>query len=666
MRFGAAQEVKRVMTAAKDQLLELYESMQRLRKFEEEVSLQFAGGNIPGFVHLYIGQEAVAVGVCASLRPDDYISSTHRGHGHLIAKGGDLNKMMAELYGKETGYCHGRGGSMHIVDVGLGILGANGIVGAGTQIAAGAGMSIKVRKTDQVVACFFGDDATSEGMFHESINLAAVWDLPVIFVCENNLYGQFTPYAKHSKVPDIAEKGKAYGVPGVVVDGNDVMAVMAATKKAAEWARAGKGPTLIECKTYRWHGHYEGDVYPYRNQEEIDEWKKKCPIVNFRAKLIAEGIASATQLDAIDQKVDEAVKDAIKFAEQSPSPDPLRVAQNVLHTESFPETSPCADGEETTLAMAIQQTLRDEMARDPSVVVLGEDVTIGVFGVTMGLVSEFGVERVLDTPISENIIAGASVGAAMTGLRPVAEIEFSDFLTCCMDPIINQAAKLRFMTGGQVKVPLVIRTNSGGGFSAAAQHSQSLEAIFMHVPGLIVAVPSTPKDAKGLLTTAIRSDNPVLFFENKSLYFTFGAVPAGEYLIPFGKADIKRRGKDVTVVALSAMVQKALAIAEKLQQEGISVEVIDPRTIAPLDKETILTSVKKTGRLVIAEEGCLTGGFGAEVAATVGKEAFDFLDAPIERVAALDTPVPFAPLLEQAVIPNEERIEKAIRTVLGE
>ena len=306
------------------------------------------------------------------------------------------------------------------------------------------------------------------------------------------------------------------------------------------------------------------------------------------------------------------------------------------------------------------------MRRDPSVIVLGEDVTVGVFGVTSGLVSEFGEERVLDTPISENVIAGAAVGAAMTGLRPVAEIEFSDFLTCCMDPIMNQAAKLRFMTGGQVKVPLVIRTNSGGGFSAAAQHSQSLEALLMHVPGLVIAVPSSPRDAKGLLTTAIRSDNPVLFFESKSLYFSSGNVPKGEYVIPFGKADIKRAGKDVTVVAVGAMVNKALTVADKLQGDGISIEVIDPRTLVPLDKETIINSVKKTGRLVTIEEGCLTGGFGAEVAALVGKEAFDYLDAPIERVAALDTPVPFAPILEQTVIPNEDRIEKAIRTVIGE
>jgi 2-oxoisovalerate dehydrogenase E1 component len=655
------------MTLPKEQLKKMYEDMQRLRKFEEEVSEQFAGGSIPGFVHLYIGQEAVAVGACAALNPDDYITSTHRGHGHLIAKGGNLDKMMAELYGKETGYCHGRGGSMHIVDVGLGILGANGIVGAGTQIAAGAGLTARVKKSGQVVVCFIGDDATTEGMFHESANLAAVWDLPVVFVCENNLYGQFTPYSKHSRVPDVADKAKAYGMPGVIVDGNDVVAVKEVVGEAVERARSGQGPSLIECKTYRWHGHYEGDVYAYRDDEEIEEWKKKCPISNLRAKLIAEGIADEAELDEIDNSVDDAVKAAVEFAEESPDPDPATIRDNLYSEETGDDIAPSAgEVDENPLALTIQQTLAEEMRRDPSVVVLGEDVATGIFGVTAGLVEEFGEERVLDTPISENIIAGAAVGAAMTGLRPIAEIEFSDFLTCCMDPIINQAAKMRYMTGGQVKMPLVIRTNMGAGFSAAAQHSQCLEAMLMHVPGLIIAIPSTPADAKGLLTTAIRSDNPVLFFESKSMYFNSGEVVRGECTIPFGKADIKRAGKDVTVVAVAAMVIKALDVARILEKDGISVEVVDPRTIAPLDKKTILESVKKTGRLVIAEEGCVTGGFGSEVAAIAAKEAFDYLDAPIERVGAPDTPVPFAPELEQTYIPGEEEIEQAIRAVIGE
>ena len=297
--------------------------------------------------------------------------------------------------------------------------------------------------------------------------------------------------------------------------------------------------------------------------------------------------------------------------------------------------------------------------------ILGEDVAIGVFGVTAGLLAKFGENRVLDTPISENVIAGAAVGAAMTGLRPVAEIEFGDFLTCCMDPIINQMAKLRFMTGGQVRLPLVIRTNTGSGFSAGAQHSQSLEALLMHIPGLTIAVPSTPRDAKGLLRTAIRSDNPVLFFEHKGIYFNSGAVPRGEYTVPFGSADIKRPGTDVTVVAIAAMVNKALGVAERLAEEGISVEVIDPRTLVPLDAQSIVESVEKTGRLVIAEEGCLTGGFGAEVAAIAAKEAFDHLDAPIERVAAPDAPVPSHPSSRRPSFPAKTGSRQAIRAVVG-
>jgi 2-oxoisovalerate dehydrogenase E1 component len=555
---------------------------------------------------------------------------------------------------------------MHIVDVGLGILGANGIVGAGTQIAAGAGLSSKVRDSGQVVVCFFGDDASTEGMFHESMNLAALWDLPVIFMCENNLYGQFTRYEKHTRVPDVAEKARAYGVPSVIVDGNDVLAVRAATDEAAKRARAGGGPTLIECKTYRWHGHMEGDVYGYRTEAEIEEWKEKCPIGGFRSRLIAEGVASQEEFDGIDERIDAAVSAAIEFAEGSSDPDPTTATENVYSVESPPVAIPeSGEIDQLPMATAIQQTLQEEMERDESIVILGEDVAVGVFGVTAGLIAKFGENRVLDTPISENVIAGAAVGAAMTGLRPVAEIEFGDFLTCCMDPIINQMAKLRFMTGGQVRLPLVIRTNTGSGFSAGAQHSQSLEALLMHIPGLTIAVPSNPRDAKGLLRTAIRSDNPVLFFEHKGIYFNPGAVPKGEYTIPFGTADIKRAGADVTVVAIAAMVNKVVTVAERLGEAGISVEVIDPRTLVPLDAETIVESVEKTGRLVVAEEGCLTGGFGAEVAAIVAKEAFDYLDAPIERVAARDTPVPFAPQLEKTVIPGEDRIQAAIRTAVG-
>lgn len=313
---------------------------------------------------------------------------------------------------------------------------------------------------------------------------------------------------------------------------------------------------------------------------------------------------------------------------------------------------------------AINAALREEMKRDPKVFILGEDVGIfgGCFGVTKGLFEEFGPERVLDTPISETAIIGAAVGAAAAGLRPVPEIMFMDFMAVCLDEVLNQAAKMRYMFGGHAKVPMTLRTPCGGGLSAAAQHSQCLEAWFTHMPGVKVVMPSTPADAKGLLKSSIRDDNPVIFIEHKALYATSGPVPEGEYVIPLGKADIKREGKDVTVVATSMMVHKALAAAETLAAEGIELELIDPRTLSPLDKDTILKSVEKTGKLVVVHEAVKFGGFGGEIAAIVAEEAFDLLDAPIKRVAAPFAPIPFAPNLESAYIPSEESIIQAVKS----
>jgi acetoin:2,6-dichlorophenolindophenol oxidoreductase subunit beta len=317
-----------------------------------------------------------------------------------------------------------------------------------------------------------------------------------------------------------------------------------------------------------------------------------------------------------------------------------------------------------TYQQAISDTLRQEMERDSSVFVIGEDVRISPFGQTAGLAAQFGPERVRNTCIAENAIAGLAIGAAMTGMRPVAEIMFADFMYLAMDQIATQAASWRYMTGGQVKLPLVIRTAAGGGWAMGYNHSQCTEASFMHAPGLRIAIPSTPRDAAGLLRTAIREDNPVLFFEHKGLLASTGEVPDEEFSIPFGQADIKRAGKDVTIVATLMMVQKALAAAEKLSQEGIEVEVIDPRTLKPLDKDTILASVKKTGRLVTVEESRIHNGVGAEIAAMVVSEGFDLLDAPVQRVAAPDVPIPCSPALEQVYLPNEETIIAAVKKVL--
>lgn len=643
-----------------------YRKMLEIRLFEERIARLYAEGQIPGFVHLCTGQEATAVGACLALEENDYIVSNHRGHGHHIARGARPDRMMAELMGRETGYCRGRGGCLHLTAADVGSLGANGIVAAGTVIANGAALSAVLRGTNQVVLCFFGEGATNQGMFHEAVNLAAVWHLPVVFLCENNLYAEATPISQSMLVERVAVRAAAYGIPGVTVDGNDVKEVYRATAEAVARARAGEGPTLVECLTYRWRGHYEGDPETYRSREEVLEWQRRCPIERLRRELLAEGILSEEEDLALRQEIESALDRAVEFALKSPLPEPAELTADVFApTPRSDESGPKGAARPLTGLAAIQEALREEMLRDPGVFLLGEDLKQAVFGVTSDLFAEFGPVRVRNTPVSESAIIGCAIGAAMTGLRPVAEIMFQDFLFACMDAIANQAAKLRYMTGGSFRLPLVIRSPGGSGFAAGAQHSQFLAATFLNIPGLKVVCPSTPADMKGLLKAAIRDDNPVLFLEHKALYYEGGDVPEGDFVIPLGVAEVKRPGRDVTVVAVSAMVPKVLALAEELAAEGIEVEVVDPRTLVPLDRETICASVRKTRRLVVVEEGPLTGGVGAEIVALVTAEVFDYLDAPPVRVAGPDVPVPFSPVLEDLVAPDAERIRAAVLTVLG-
>jgi 2-oxoisovalerate dehydrogenase E1 component len=576
--------------------------------------------------------------------------------------------MMAELFGKQTGLCKGKGGSMHVTDAAVGALGANGIVGAPYLIAAGAALSAWQRASGQVTVAFSGDGATNQGMFHEALNLAAVFKLPVVFVVENNLYGEFTPVSKHASVERLAERATAYSIPGVTVDGNDAWTVYAATRKAVARARRGDGPTLLECLTYRWRGHMEGEAVDYRAPAEVEAWKQKCPIQRLERELLKRGALTADAAAEIARQAEAAVAEALAFALRSPDPPAGALTEDVYAPEPavlYQPTPPRSATREITYSAALFEALAEEMARDERVFLLGEDVsTGGYFAVTAGIAEEFGPHRVLDTPISEYAIVGAAVGAAMTGRRPVAEILFSDFLTACMDPIVNQAAKLRYMSGGQYALPLVVRTPGGGGIGMAAQHSQSLEAWLTGIPGLIIIAPGTPYDAKGLLKAAIRSNNPVLFFENKLLYTAIGPVPEEDYIVPIGVAEVKRPGDDVTLVAIGAMVGPALEAADALTGEGISVEVVDPRTLVPCDWATIVRSVVKTGRLVVAEPGPLTHGFGAEVVTRVTEAALGALVAPPRRVAGTDVPIPYNRALENAALPDVEDVVGAVRAVL--
>lgn len=645
--------------------LEMLRRMHLIRAFEHRLSEGFARGEIPTeAIHLSIGQEAVAVGVCFALRADDYIATTHRGHGHMLAKGADLDGMMAELLGKAAGLCGGKGGSMHVTDAGVGAIGANGIVGASPLIAAGAAHSAQQRRSGQVAVAFMGDGATNQGMFHEALNFAAVLSLPAIFVVENNLYGEFTPLAGHLKVDRIADRAAAYGMPGITVDGNDAWEVHRETTRAVERARRGEGPTLLECLTYRWHGHMEGESASYRSAEELARWKEKCPIKQLGSELVAGGTLDAAEAATLDSGARAAVQAAFERASAGPAPAAATLQTDVYAPDAayLYRPGPVVSGSrEITCSQALFEALAEEMERDERVYLMGEDVTTGgYFAVTVGLAEKFGTDRIVDTPISEYAIVGSAVGAAMTGRRPVAEILFSDFLTTCMDPLVNQAAKLRYMSGGQYSIPLVVRTPGGAGLGMAAQHSQSLEALLTGVPGLIILAPATPHDAKGLLKAAIRSNNPVLFFENKLLYAATGVVPEQDYVVPIGVADVKRTGADVTVVSIGAVLGKVLEAATELAAEGIEVEVVDLRTLVPLDVETIVRSVVKTRRLVTVEDAPLTHGFGAEVVARVVEVAHGAMVAPPRRVAARDLPIPYNTELENAALPDTDRIRQAV------
>jgi 2-oxoisovalerate dehydrogenase E1 component len=658
-----------------DLLLDLFRRMQVIRQCEEQLARSHQRGLIHGACHTYVGQEAIAVGVCAHLRQEDVVFSTHRGHGHALAKGLHPRELMAELYGRQTGCSRGRGGSMHLFAPEIGMMGTSGIVGPCILQAAGAGYSFQLLKSDRVAVAFFGDGAVNNGAFHEGLNLAGIWKLPVLFVCENNQFATEVPFRYAAGNPGVAQRGAIYGMPGIEVDGNDIQAVHAIAGEAVRRARAGLGPTLIECKTYRTRAHAEGmGDFGYRTREEVEEWKTRCPIATLRKRL---GTASANNgqpdPDAVSTEVANLISEAHQFAESSPWPDPATATSHVYdecgtQERKNAEATPRSTAREITYMKATHEALAQEMAKNPAIFVMGEGIGKrgGNFKTTEGLFDLYGPERLRDTPISERGFVGLACGAAMTGTRPVVDFMFADFILDSVGETLNQIAKMQYMSSGRIRMPLLLRGCIGIGHSAATHHSGNYYPMYAHFPGLRVVVPSTPYDAKGLLIRSLRCFDPVLFLEPRECLSTKGPVPEEDYEIEFGKAAIVREGKDITVVALANMVRKSLEVCNRLQQDSVSVELIDPRTVSPLDSETILQSVHKTGRLLIVDEAFAPFGFGGEIAARVIEAGFDDLDAPIRRLHGAFSPTPYSPPLEKAVVPQTEDIERAIRDLLKE
>ena len=618
-------------------------------------------------------------------------------HGQLIeaALEEHVYRTIAELFGKVEGYCRGRGGGMHIGDFSTGHLGANAIVGGSVPIATGAAMAIRYESADRVVCCMAGDGAYANGVVLESLNWAAQhqWKnhlagtraagLPIIYLIQNNHYGMTHRTDEEVMgIRHLARRAAGFAENNMhaeVVNGMDVLAVRDAVRRAAAICRSGDGPVLLEVSTYRYYGHSLSDPRnEYRTRDEEAAWRAVDPIERLKRQLVAAGAADEAQIATVERRSRERNERAAVRASKATDPDVAdllaylytdRTSDDVpgpavaVVTHADPPVAARDAAGAISYRDALREALVEEMARDDRVIVYGEDIADygGAFKLTKGLMEAFGRERVFNTPISEAAICGTAVGAAIVGLRPVVELMYMDFALMASDQIANQAGKWHFMSGAQVEVPLVIRASVGAGKGYGGQHSQSLESIFTHIPGMYVVYPATPADAKGLLKSAIRTNNPVMFVESQGLYGTKGVVPEEDYLTPIGQARVARPGTDASLVGWGPAVLDLLAAAETLETEhGISAEVIDLRSLVPLDMETVLTSVRKTGRCVVASQAVLIGSFVNEIVARIQHDAFDDLDGPVGRIGAANGISPQAAGLEEAFLPHAADVVRAV------
>jgi 2-oxoisovalerate dehydrogenase E1 component len=656
--------------AAPEELRRFYRSLLLPRMIEEKMLVLLRQGRLSKWFS-GIGQEAVATGVVTALEPGDYVLPMHRNLGVFTGRDLDLPRLFRQLLGREGGFTRGRDRTFHFGLLEKGIVGMISHLGAMLPVACGLALAAQLRGERRVAAAFTGDGATSEGDFHEALNLAAVWKLPVLFVVENNQWALSTPAHEQYACRDLAERGVGYGMPGEVVDGNDLLAVRDAVRAAAERARRGDGPTLLEFKTFRMRGHEEASPTDYVPKQQLEAWAAQDPVRRYEAVLVERGLLGEAEIAAIRAAYKTRIDALADEALAAPEP---RSTQGTKLASAFapsllvprpPDAAREAAAAPLRYVDAISDALRVAMRRDQRIVLLGQDIAEygGVFKVTEGFAAEFGKARVRNTPIIESGAIGAALGLALGGYLPMVELQFGDFITCGFNQIVNNLAKTHWRW--DARVPVVLRAPVGGGTGAGPFHSQNVESWFTSVAGIKVLAPATPYDAKGLLLSAFEDGNPVLYLEHKLLYRSArGPVPDGYYTLPIGRARVARAGRAATVVTYGVGVAWALAAAAELSREGTELEVIDLRSLMPWDVEAAVRSVAKTGRCLVLHEAPLTGGFGGEVAATLGREAFEWLDAPVARLGALDTPVPFARSLE-AVYSPQGRLLPALRELLA-
>src|SRR5215210_6030596 len=657
---GSLQEVKEAGLDRED-LLAVYRNMLITRGIEERGHILYKQGKIPGSFYTGRGNEAAAVGVATAMGSEDVGTPLHRDMGVHVTRGVEPWRILAQYMGRSDGPTKGRDGNVHMADANLGLLAMVSHLPAMLPVAVGCALAFRIRGEKRVAVGWFGEGASARGDAHEAMNLAGVRKLPTVFVCDNNQWAYSTPTYLEYATEHVADRAEAYGFEGVVVDGNDVLAVYREAKRAIEKAREGGGPTLLECLTLRMEGHAVHDDAFYVPKDMFERWAANDPIERFRSWLRSHADLTEEQEDEIRGREEAAERVAAARGGVAAARS-VHVDAGCLRLARGPRHTPPQVMAERTYLQAISDGLRQEMQRDKRVFVIGEDVGVygGAFKVTLGFQEEFGPWRVIDAPLSETAIVGGCTGAAMMGMRPVAEMQFADFISCAWDHLVTVAAKQRWRAG--TPVPITGRLPSGGGFSGGPFHSQNPESSFAHIPGLKVIGPATPEDAKGLLATAIQDPNPCLYFEHKHLYRRLKAdVPDERYETPFGKARIHREGDDVSVITWGAMVHTADEAAQQLEGDGISVEIVDLRTLIPWDKQAVLESVSKTSKVIVLHEDTHTGGFGGEIAATIAEEAFESLDAPLKRITAPDTPVPFSPVLEKAYIPQVEDVAEGIK-----
>ena len=635
------------------ELLDLYSSMLKPRMIEEKMLILLRQGKISKWFS-GIGQEAISVGVTRALQNDEYILPMHRNLGVFTSRNIPLNRLFSQWQGKASGFTNGRDRSFHFGTQEYKIVGMISHLGPQMGVADGIALAHKLRKEKKVTAVFTGEGGTSEGDFHEALNIASVWDLPVLFCIENNGYGLSTPTIEQYRCKDLAEKGAGYGMEAHIIDGNNVIEVFTRISEIVESIRTNPRPVLIEFKTFRMRGHEEASGTKYVPQELMDEWKEKDPILNFENYLLENEILDEKKIQKFRSKFQNEIDEnlQIAFAEDAVDPDLTKELNDVYHEFDYQEVKLSDKVENIRFVDAVSQAIKESLDRHDNLVLMGQDIAGygGVFKITEGLTEKFGTDRIRNTPICESAVVGTAMGLSISGMKAMVEMQFSDFVSSGFNPIVNYLAKVKYRWDQQADV--VIRMPCGGGVGAGPFHSQTNEAWFTKVPGLKVVYPAFPYDAKGLLNTAFNDPNPVLFFEHKALYRSVRQdVPTDYFTLPLGKASKIREGSQVSIISYGAGVHWALEVLEEM--EFNKADLLDLRSLQPLDVESIFESVTKTGKAIILTEDSLTGSFASEIAALISENCFESLDAPVMRVGSLETPIPFAPQLEKQYLPKE-------------